>query len=102
MKRIITLLFLSFFLSACASSSGGVKALNFGMTPDQVREEMGDDYDVVANSINKSGKKVTGWRYTGDKNKPTYMVYFVDGKLAQWGEAGALQSIPDLGDPDAK
>ncbi|WP_269536922.1 hypothetical protein [Cerasicoccus fimbriatus] len=103
MKRIITLVFLCVFLSACSSSkSSGIKALHFGMSPDQVTEEMGDDYNVVANSINQDGKKVTGWRYQGDKDQPSYMVYFVNGKLAQWGEAGALQNIPTLGDPDAK
>ncbi|GHC09594.1 hypothetical protein GCM10007047_28610 [Cerasicoccus arenae] len=76
--------------------------LSFGMTQDQVKSELGSSYQVVASSINKDGKTVTGWRYQDSDKDPAYMVYFVDGKLAQWGEANALRSIPDLGDPTGK
>ncbi|MEO0795028.1 MAG: hypothetical protein AAFX93_07700 [Verrucomicrobiota bacterium] len=87
-------------LAGCSSFSDRIQDLDFGMTEGQVRDELGSDYQVVASSINKEGQKVAGWKYQDSEKDPAYMVYFVDGKLAQWGEAGALRAIPELGNPD--
>lgn len=73
--------------------------LQIGMTQDQVRSELGSDYEVVATSMNAKGQTVTGWRYQDSDKDPAYLVYFVNGKLAQFGEASALNSMPELGDP---
>lgn len=72
------------------------------MTPDQVRDELGSDYQVVATSVNKDGQTVSGWKYQESDKDPAYLVYFVNGRLAQFGEASALRSLPELGNPDAK
>lgn len=98
--RYITILLTALFLTACSSSmQSKMQDLSFGMTQDQVRDVLGSDYEVVAASMNKEGKPVQGWKYQNSDKDPAYMVYFVNGKLAQWGNAAALQSIPDLGEP---
>jgi len=101
MVRTLFILALALFLTACSSFSSRMQDLQLGMTESEVRSELGSDYDVVATRINDKGQTMTGWKYQESDKEPAYLVYFVDGKLAQFGEASALQSMPALGTPRA-
>ena len=102
MKRLFLIVFASVaLLAGCSSSSStkGLQALDFGMSPDQVREQMGAGYTMVASSVNTKGQKVTAWKYQSDEKSPATMVYFVDDKLVRWGNAAELENLPELGLP---
>ncbi|MGE9294936.1 MAG: hypothetical protein ACQKBV_01410 [Puniceicoccales bacterium] len=99
MIRIVLLSLLALAFVGCSSFSSRMQDLSFGMTKEEVTDELGTDYSVAAASMNKQGQRVEAWKYQKSEKDPAYFVYFVNGKLAQWGEASALRAIPELGDP---
>ncbi len=61
------------------------------MTPDEVRDAMGDPYTVRAAKIYENGEWTQIWEYQPPPltfNPKTFWIYFENGKLVQWGEPG--------------
>ena len=86
-------LLLSLFgIVGCATTSGFIK-LELGMSKKQVIDAIGNP-DVARGSVqNKYGQLIEVWEYdrlvsNWSWEKKTMWVYFCDGHLSQWGEAG--------------
>jgi len=76
-----------------------MQELDFGMTKEEVRAQAGDDYVVLGGRQAPGGKRIEGWRYQESAEAQSYDVYFVNGRLAQWGATDALREFPELGAP---
>lgn len=94
MKRVFTFLLViavGFLVAGCASPAKRVKLLKLGMSPDEVREQMGDPYTVRAAKIYENGEWTQIWEYQAPPfsvNPKNFWMYFENGKLVQWGEPG--------------
>jgi hypothetical protein len=91
-KSFSLVLIVCLVLIGCATTSQFVK-LELGMTKSQVLDTIGDP-DIARGSIhNKYGQLIEVWEYNRlvsnwSWEKKRMWVYFCDGHLAQWGEAG--------------
>lgn len=103
MKRLAVWLLVGLALSAvgCSSPSKKVKELRLGMTPEEVRDRIGDPYTIRAAKVFDDGNSTEIWEYTPSFaiNPKTYWVYFENNKVVQWGQPGdfagkAGQSVP--------
>jgi len=100
MFRIALLFALTGFLIGCSTSyHNRLQDLTFGMNQSEVRNELGSDYQVVGAKITADGQRIESWKYQDSEEDPAVFVYFVNGKLAQWGDATALANMPSLGEP---
>jgi hypothetical protein len=73
------------------------------MTKDEVLSTMGKQTAVRASMTNKYGQVIEVWEYGLHKaafgitgGTKYYWLYFYNGKLVQWGEAGDWQREADL------
>jgi len=81
-------------LIGCA---GHLMKLNLGMTKTEVISTMGQPVAARGSIKNKFDQVVEVWEYTLWKGPITadYWLYFVDGYLVRWGEAGDWQAESD-------
>ncbi|MDR7468345.1 MAG: hypothetical protein QN176_13795 [Armatimonadota bacterium] len=86
----------SFFGVGCDVTTGKLLNLQLQQTKQQVMTVMGKPIAARGAMISKYGQVIEVWEYalykTPDdisKRRPTfYWLYFYNGKLVQWGEAG--------------
>ena len=96
MKRLIPILVLFVTLVAlvgCTTPSDLIKDISLGMTPDEVKDEMGDPYTVRAAKVYDNGETMMVYEYLPPVftfNPKTYWILFENGKVVQWGEPGDL------------
>lgn len=94
MKKISAVLIvfvIGILVAGCAAPAKRVKLLKLGMSPDEVREQMGDPYTVRAAKIYENGEWTQIWEYQAPPfavNPKDFWMYFENGKLVQWGEPG--------------
>jgi outer membrane protein assembly factor BamE (lipoprotein component of BamABCDE complex) len=100
-NRLFALL-LTLLAVGCATT-GDLYKLEIGMPKGQVVKIMGEP-DVARGSIrNKYDQVIEVWEYTRQKatgdlpvvRPQQYWLYFCEGKLVQWGEAGDWQREAD-------
>jgi len=74
----------------CSSPAKKVKNLSLGMTPDEVRNEMGEPYTIRAAKVFENGQSTEIWEYTPSfaVNPKTVWIYFENKKVVQWGQPG--------------
>lgn len=98
---LISLFCLSLFNVGCKSTAADVQNLQLGMTPDEVRDELGDPYTIRAAKVFENEEWTEVWEYLPPiitLYPKTFWVMFENGQLVQWGEPGdfatsqALQS----------
>lgn len=76
------------YVAGCAHPAQKVKGIELGMTPGEVLERMGEPYTIRAAQISEGGKVTEIWEYispTFSFNPRTFLIFFQDGKLVQWG-----------------
>jgi len=59
--------------------------LDLGMSQQDVKRILGDDYIAKASTTDSEGARLQLWEYTDKKTQAAYRIYLKDGKLAQWG-----------------
>ncbi len=78
-------------LIGCTSTSQKLKSVQLGMTPEEVRQVLGDPYTIRAAKTYDNGEWAEIWEYLPPPfswNPKTFWIYFESGKLVQWGEPG--------------
>jgi hypothetical protein len=81
----------------CFSCAIGIKKMNnlsLGMTKEEVKSAVGDNFIIRGGVVNKFNQSVEVWEYEVRKRRSItdaerYWLYMVDGKLVQWGKAGS-------------
>jgi hypothetical protein len=78
--------------------------ISLGMTEEEVREVLGDPADVIGSRYYDEGHVIrvlqyleAEFSYTSDHDrlKKDYYLYFLDGKLVQWGRPGDWEKEAD-------
>lgn len=91
-KYVIGLLLLGVvFVAGCATPASTIKDIRLGMSPDEVRDAMGEPYTARAAKMYENGEWTQIWEYPAPLfqiNPKTFWVYFENGKVVQWGEPG--------------
>ena len=75
----------------CASPAKKVKNLRLGMTPDEVRDELGKPYTVRAAKVYSDEQWTEVWEYLPPLiavNPKSFWVVFENDRLVQWSEPG--------------
>jgi hypothetical protein len=102
-KRLACWLLVGLVVGAlgCSTPAKKVKKLRLGMTPDEVRDRIGDPYTIRAAKVFEDGHSTEIWEYTPSFgiNPKTFWIYFEDQKVVQWGQPGdfsgkAGQDVP--------
>lgn len=118
MKKLIYLFITVMLVSGCATSQRTLRSISLDMTKEEVVAKIGEPTVVRGSIRNKFNQVVEIWEYTlstrrageffGDttatvlslgilgpvlyekstNQKQNYWLYFYDGKLVQWGQAG--------------
>jgi hypothetical protein len=94
MKKTILIFFLVLLLG-CATT-GKLMNLELGMTKKQTATKVGKPDAVRGSVVNKYGQTIEVWEYMLYKTSSdafydistSYWLFFCDGKLVQWGQAG--------------
>jgi hypothetical protein len=84
------------FLGVACATTGKLMNLQLQQTKQEVQTAMGKPTAARGSMTNKYGQVIEVWEYalykTGDDafygNRTFYWLYFYNGKLVQWGEAG--------------
>lgn len=76
--------------AACSSTSQKTMKLKLGMTPDDVKKEIGDPTTIRAAKVYEDGRRAQVWEYapTFALTPKTYWIFFENDKLVQWGQPG--------------
>lgn len=93
MKQLAGLFVVCMVLVAvgCSSPAKKIKNLELGMTPDEVRNEMGNPFTIRAAKVFEDGQVTEVWEYQPrfmELNPKTFWIYFENRKVVQWGEPG--------------
>ena len=92
MKRLACWLLVGLMLGGlgCSTPAKKVKKLQLGMTPDEVRDKIGDPYTIRAAKVFEDGRSTEIWEYTPSFgiNPKTFWIYFENNKVVQWGQPG--------------
>lgn len=78
---------------SCAVGIRRMNNLSLGMTKEQVKSSVGDNYIIRGAVVNKFNQSIEVWEYEVRKRRSVtdvekYWLYMVDNKLVQWGRAG--------------
>ena len=94
--RVVAVLVCALGLAACATPAKKVKNIRLGMSPDQVRTQMGEPYTVRAAKVFADGQTTEIWEYVTlfSLLPKDYWVCFENGKVVQWGEPGDFTGKP--------
>lgn len=86
----VILLALAFVVTGCGTPSGKIKQLRLGMTPEEVRDEIGKPTTIRAAKVYEDGQTQMVWEYlSGISIRPKdYWVFFENDRVVQWGEPG--------------
>ncbi|HUP11514.1 MAG TPA: hypothetical protein VM187_04865 [Niastella sp.] len=81
------------FLFSCAVGIKRMNNLSLGMTKEQIKTNVGDNYIIRGAVVNDYNQSVEVWEYEVRKRRSItttehYWLYLVDSKLVQWGRAG--------------
>ena len=94
MKKLLILGFAAtlFFPAGCTHPVKKLTRLQLGMTPDQVKEQMGKPYGVVAAKVFADESSTMVWEYWPpffalDDSK--VHIVFENDRVVQWGKPGA-------------
>jgi hypothetical protein len=85
---LITVMCVMFVVGCTTHPATKVKGIELGMTPGEVLERMGEPYTIRAAQISEGGKVTEIWEYVSPTftfNPRTFLIFFQDGKLVQWG-----------------
>ena len=101
MQSFLVLVVLSFVIG-CATT-GKLMKLQLGMTKEEVVRVMGEPDAARGSMRNKYDQVIEVWEYLLFKTdedamygrKTPYWLYFYNGRLVQWGEAGDWQREAD-------
>ncbi len=102
MKKFLSLIIISFFVSGCADTMIRLRGLQLGMTKNEVIEKMGEAESTRAS--NRFSDSVEIWEYVlrrggfPPKTRHRYWLFFQKDKLIQWGEEndwGKFEREPD-------
>jgi len=90
---LVALLCTLLILGCVAHTFKVLSRIELGQTKSDVRNRMGEPNAVRGAITNKYGQIVEVWEYELANAEfytytKTYWLYFVDGRLVQWGEAG--------------
>jgi hypothetical protein len=96
LKSLLPALALLVTLAACASFTDKTNELTIGMSADQVKSVLGDEYTKKMSQLSSDGKPIELWEYVDQKSNEKYWLYFKDSRLAKWGTPQALQESGDL------
>jgi len=89
-------------VSGCSSPSKKIKGMQLGMTPDEVREEMGEPKTIRASKVFDDGQVTEVWEYPPrflEFNPRTFWIYFENRKVVQWGQPGDFAGKSGLNVP---
>ena len=101
-------LILAVLMVGCTSVAKKTLGLQLGMTPDEVRDELGDPYTIRAAKVFENEEWTEVWEYLPPiitVYPKTLWVVFENGLLVQWGEPGdftRVQSLTDRQRPPVK
>jgi hypothetical protein len=90
-RTIITPLFGALLAVGCLTSANKLSTLKLDMPQAEVRKTMGEPTAVRTAIRNKHGQTIEVWEYVCDRGSApdaTYWLYFYQGKLVEWNEAG--------------
>jgi hypothetical protein len=94
MLRLMLLTLTLAFTVGCASSlASRVQKLELGMPKDRVIKVLGRKYTTVGAREESDARRTEVLRFE-DKKSGEMFVYLRDGRLVQWGDVRALQSMP--------
>lgn len=92
---ILTTIIAIFFIGCAGATDTKLSDVSLGMSKSQVKEVMGNPDVVRGSVINKYNQVIEVWQYKlysdwmrMEKNAEIYWLYFADGKIYQWGQAG--------------
>lgn len=90
LARLFVLSLCALTLAACGTPAQKVKKIRLGMTPDDVRKQMGEPFTVRAAKVYADGQTTEVWEYlSGFSLTPkNYWIFFENQKVVQWGEPG--------------
>jgi hypothetical protein len=102
MKKLLYFILILILLVGCATT-GKLLRINLQMNKDEVLSTMGKPTAVRGSMTNKYGQVIEVWEYALYKKwigraggRTYYRLYFYEGKLVQWGEAGDWQREADI------
>lgn len=79
-----------------------MSAVSIGMTEQQVREILGEPADVIGSHVYEDNRIIRVLQYLEaelgfavDRLNKNYYLYFLDGRLVQWGRPGDWQKEAD-------
>lgn len=103
--KLILLLPLFSLLFSCGTTSSVLEDISLKMTKKEVKDELGSPDAVRGSIINKYKQTIEVWEYRLYRYKGAipgvspyydlYWLYFADGILVQWGQAGDWQREAD-------
>ena len=80
-----------FLISGCTHPIKKTSKIQLGMTPDQVREEMGEPYAIVASKVFADESTTMVWEYWPpffSLNDSKVHIVFENDRVVQWGKPG--------------
>ena len=99
----LVVIFISAFLSGCATSTRRLNNISLGMTKQEVIKELGHPAAFRGAFKDEAGKNLEAYEYV--LCKPTsdgllcwdtsYLLYFANGKLIKWGEPDDWITVAD-------
>jgi hypothetical protein len=92
--KLAFILFITLFCFSCAVGIKRMNNLSLGMTKEEVKSAVGDNFIIRGGVVNRFSQSVEVWEYDVRKRRSItdserYWLYMVDGKLVQWGKAGS-------------
>jgi len=93
MKRMMLIVMgglLALAAVGCRTPSRHTKDLRLGMTPDEVKDVMGDPTVVRASKVYDDGQTQVVWEYLArfQFNAKNFWIYFENDRMVQWGQPG--------------
>jgi len=100
LKKLTAFLMVAVFLISFAGCAGSpskrMSRLSINMHKDDVRALFGSTFIARGSKVDNEGNVLELWEYEDPKTKKTYIIYFLNDKVSQWGERDSLKSFPDL------
>ena len=86
----VILIVVAAVLTGCGTPAHKIKKLRLGMTPDEVRDELGNPSTIRAAKVYEDGQTTQVWEYLSgiSINPKDYWVFFENDRVVQWGEPG--------------
>lgn len=96
MRKICFIFVLLLLIASSCATTGKFRRLELGLTKSQVEARVGNPAVVRGSLVNKYGQTIEVWEYAEYKTSDDafigrasyYWIYFCDGKVVQWGQAG--------------